>query len=163
MIVGNNFSTIKGWSDYSNSPDVDSMVKTWKRLRLMIEASGVPAEAFWFTNYCLGAMEAKEESYDFPRSINKALEFERVFAECLIAMKPRLVVTLGRPISDILKTGYDLRERIDTRTFAGHTARFMAAVHPSAWAWQKKGFGDKEFVAEGARIGAAARAALHRP
>jgi uracil-DNA glycosylase len=159
MVVGNNFSTIKGWDDYKNSPDVDSPISTWKRLRLIMRESGVPAEDWWFTNYCLGAMAGTAESYNFPRRIIKALEFDRVFAECVAAMKPRLVVTLGLLASNLLKTDFG-RERIDEREIGGHRTRLMAAVHPSAWTWRGKGFGDKDFAAEGARIGAAARESL---
>jgi hypothetical protein len=87
MVVGNNFSTLAGWRSYEDGPDRESDTKTWQRLRLMIEASGEQIEDWWFTNYCLGVMDGPSESYDFPRRVTKVLEFERVFAECVAAMR----------------------------------------------------------------------------
>jgi hypothetical protein len=152
MVVGNNFSSLKGWGDYNASPDVESPTSTWRKLRLVIDGSGLPWEDFWFTNYCFGVMDRKAESYDFPDRIIKALEFESMFSKSVAAMRPRLVVSLGRLAANHLRTDYRFRERIDERVIGGHPARLLAAVHPSAWTWNGKGFRDEDFVAEGARI-----------
>ncbi|HET6276012.1 MAG TPA: hypothetical protein VFE16_08810 [Candidatus Cybelea sp.] len=152
MVVGNNFSSLKGWGDYIGSPDVASPTSTWRKVRLMIEGSGLSWEDFWFTNYCFGVMDRKKESYDFPRRIIKALEFESMFSKSVAAMRPRLIVSLGRLAAKHLRTDYDLRGRVDERVIGGHPARLLAAVHPSAWTWNGKGFRDEDFVGEGARI-----------
>jgi hypothetical protein len=62
MVVGNNFSSVKGSNDYAIGADERSTTATWRKLRVMIEASGVPWDHLWFTNYCLGAMERSKES-----------------------------------------------------------------------------------------------------
>ena len=161
MIVGNNFSSAKGWHDYCESDDVDSSTRTWRRLRPMVEASGMPLERFWFTNYCHGALNRPlnrpKESYNFPASLIKALEFARIFEHSVETMRPVLVVSLGGLAARHLQTDYALREKIEIRTIAGHQTMLLAAVHPSAWTWQKRGFTEKDFREEGARIGKAAR------
>lgn len=156
MAVGNNFSNLVNWRKYETGADHESDTKTWSRLRLMIAASGEPIENWWFTNYCLGVIDGPSESYNFPRRTIKLLEFQRVFAECVAAMRPRLIVALGRPVADSLKADYS-RERIEATTVGGHATRLLATVHPSAWTWRGKEFGDREFVMEGERIGLAAR------
>ena len=40
LVVANNFSSVKGWQDYSSDADRESMTRTWPNLRLMIKASG---------------------------------------------------------------------------------------------------------------------------
>ncbi len=157
MVVANNFSSVKGWQDYSGDADRESMTRTWRNLRLMIEASGVEIERFWFTNYCHGVMEQGAESYDFPGRIIKTLEFDRVFEKCVGAMRPALIVSLGRLAARHLGTDYARRETIERRTIASHPTKLMAAVHPSAWTWQKRGFTDQDFRLEGERIGSAFR------
>lgn len=162
MVVANNFSSLKGWRDYSEGEDRESNTATWRKLRLMIGASGVSWDDFWFTNYCVGVMARERESYDFPRRIIKSLEFETMFERSVVAMRPRLIVSLGRLVSKHLRTDYERRVRIDDREIAGHATRLLAAVHPSAWTWRRKGFGVDDFVKEGARIGAAAARRLAR-
>ena len=157
MMVGNNFSSTKGWGDYCASRDRDSLTSTWCQLRPMIEASGVPLEHFWFTNYCHGALDKRKESYDFPAKTIKALEFASFFEHCVEAMRPVLVVSLGVLAARHLRTDYAFREKTETRMIAGHETKLLAAVHPSAWTWQKRGFTDRDFRYEGARIGKAAR------
>lgn len=156
MVVANNFSSLKGWRDYAEGTDEESTTATWRKLRLMIQASGVPWDDFWFTNYCLGVMARKRESYDFPHRIIKTLKFETMFERTVAAMRPRLVVSLGRLASKHLRTDYELRERIDDRKICGHATRLLAAVHPSAGTWRRKGFWFEDFANEGTRIGAAA-------
>lgn len=155
MVVANNFSSLKGWREYSEGPDEESLTATWRKLRVMIHASGVPWDDFWFTNYCFGVMDRKRESYDFPRRIIKALKFETMFEQCVAVMRPRLIVSLGRLASKHLRTDYSLRKRIDKREIGGHSTHLLAAVHPSPWTWRGRGFGAADFIAEGARIGLA--------
>ena len=157
MMVGNNFSTTKGWGDYCASPDRDSPTKTWRQLRPIIKASGVPLERFWFTNYCHGALVGDDESYEFPGKLIKALDFARFFEHCVAEMRPMLVVSLGVLAARYLRTDYAFREKTETRTIAGHQTKLLAAVHPSAWKWQNRGFTKKDHLEEGVRIGEAAR------
>jgi hypothetical protein len=156
MMVGNNFSSVKGWNDYATGADEQSTTATWRKLRVMIEASGVPWDDFWFTNYCLGAMERSRESYDFPHRVVKALKFETMFERSVAEMRPRLIVSLARAAAKHLRTDYERRERLDEKDLGGHATRLLAAVHPSAWTWRRKAFGLEEFINEGRRIGAAA-------
>ena len=156
MIVGNNFSTTKGWQKFRASPDRESSIPTWRRLRKIIESSGLPLERFWFTNYCHGALDREAESYEFPARIVKALELDRVFERCVETMRPVLVVSLGRTAARHLRTDFALRERVDERTINGHSTKLMATVHPGAWTWQRRGFTDEDFREEGRRIGKAA-------
>jgi hypothetical protein len=160
MMVGNNFSTVKGWNEYREWPDIESTTATWRKLRLIVEASELPIDKFWFTNYCLGAMINASESYDFPRRIIKALQLDRAFCECVAVMKPRLIVSLGGPAAKYLGTDFQYRHRVDQRTIAGHPTRLLAIVHPSGWTWGPggRGFSDDDFREEGKRIGRAASA-----
>ena len=96
------------------------MTRTWRNLRLMIEASGVNIERFWFTNYCHGVMAQGAESYDFPGHIIKTLEFDHVFEKCVGAMRPALIVSLGRLAARHLGTDYARRETVERRTIANH-------------------------------------------
>jgi hypothetical protein len=156
MVVANNFTSLNGWAEYCTSPDCESVTPTWRKMRVMVEASGLPIDRFWFTNYCLGLMERDVESYEFPAAIVRILQFHSFFAACVETMRPSAVVTLGRSAARQLSTDYDCRERIDVRTFATHTTKLIAAVHPSAWTWRGKGFGEDDFRCEGARIAQAA-------
>jgi len=61
----------------------------------------------------------KRECYDFPRCAIDALGFEAVFSKCVDAMRPTLVVTLGRLASRHIRTDHALRERVDERK--GHS------------------------------------------
>lgn len=158
MVLANNFSTLNGWNDYCKEPDRESGTPTWRKLRLMIAASGLPMEPFWFTNYCHGVMDRAKESYDFPHRIIKKLEFDRVFMECVEAMRPTLIVTLGNLPAQCIGTDFALRNDIESRTISGHQTRLLAAVHPSGWTWQGLGFSDDDFRREGERIGRAASA-----
>jgi hypothetical protein len=155
MVVGNNFSSLKGWSDYRNSPDVESPTRTWRNLKAVIEASGIQMSRFWFTNYCMGAMDQTAESYDFPTRTVRKLEFARVFEGCVSLMRPALIVTLGRLASARVGTDFANRKRIDVRDVGGHETRLIALVHPSAWTWQGRGFTADDLRTEGARIATA--------
>jgi hypothetical protein len=42
MIVANNFTNLQGWAKYCASPDVESTTSTWRRMRIMLGASGLP-------------------------------------------------------------------------------------------------------------------------
>lgn len=152
MVVGNNFSRLSGWKDYIESPDRQSEIATWRKLRIIIDASGLGIGRFWFTNYCHGVMDRNRESYSFPKHVIKRLEFDKLFEKCVALMKPALVVSLGSLASDLLKTDYEQREKIDRRTIAGHPTKLIAAVHPSAWTWGKRGFTIEDFRREGCRI-----------
>ena len=130
MVVGNNFSSLDGWRTYAEGPDLESSTRTWRNLRLMIASSGVPTEKFWFTNYCYGVMDRGAESYDFPARVIERLQFDRVFAETVRAMKPMVVVSLGRLASRFVGTDYAARKNVDTRTILAHSTKLMATVHP---------------------------------
>ena len=133
------------------------MIPTWRKLRLMIDGSGLAMDRFWFTNYCHGVINSPQESYNFPASVIKVLEFSRIFEECVRIMQPSLIVSLGLLPAKHLGTDFASRENIERRTILGHPTCLLAAVHPSAWTWQGKGFSDGDFRAEGARIGSAAQ------
>ena len=158
MVVGNNFSSVSGWKDYCKSPDLQSEIATWRKLRVIIHASGLGIERFWFTNYCHGVMERNSESYRFPKSVVTSLEFDELFAKCVRVMRPALIVSLGKLASDLLGTDYKHREMIERRKIAGHSTKLIAAVHPSAWTWAKRGFSIEDFKSEGERIRAAFQA-----
>lgn len=155
MVVGNNFATLKGWADYCSSPDCGSAIPTWRNMRVIVEASALPIERFWFTNYCLGVIDRDRESYDFPAPLVKALQFQRVFEGCVAAMRPSVIVSLGRSAARHLSTDYKRRERTEVRTIGTHKTRLLAAVHPSAWTWGGRGFAEDDFRHEGRRIGEA--------
>lgn len=157
MVVANNFSSVKGWRDYCEDVDRESVVRTWRNLRVIIQASEIEIERFWFTNFCLGAMHRKTESYDFPKRIIKSHEFDQFFGKCVTAMKPALIVSLGRLAARHLGTDYAQRKIVDSRAIANHPTKLLAAVHPSAWTWQKRGFSSEDFRVEGERICAALR------
>jgi hypothetical protein len=156
MVVANNFTSLNGWAEYRASPDRESVTPTWRKMRVMLEGSGLPIDRFWFTNYCLGIMDRDVESYEFPAVVVKTLRFRQFFEASAEAMRPSVIVSLGRPAARHLSTDYEHRERIDVREFGTHTTKLIAAVHPSAWTWRGKGFGEDDFRREGARIAEAA-------
>jgi len=102
-------------------------------------------------------MEQDAESYDFPGRIIRTLEFNRVFEKCVGAMRPILIVSLGRLAARHLGTDYARRETVERRTIGNHPTKLMVTVHPSAWTWQKRGFTERGFRLEGERIGSAYR------
>ena len=157
MIVGNNFSSLSGWKTYSESSYRQSETTTWRKLQLMIDASGLGIGRFGFTNYCHGVMEQKSECYSFPKHIVRSLEFNQLFTTFVASMKPALIVSLGNLASDLLGTDYKQRDKIDRRTIAGHSTKLIAAVHPSAWTWANRGFTFEDCRLEGQRIRAAVR------
>ena len=112
----------------------------------------MPLEQFWFTNYCLGVMDRRTSQYKFPHHVAKALKFDHFFERCVKAMRPRLIVSLGAYAARWLKTDYARRERIDERVVGGHPTRLLAAVHTSAWTWNRRGFSLEDFATEGRRI-----------
>lgn len=154
MMVANNFSNLDGWCDYCRDLDFHDTSPTWTRLRnLILPNTGILDNEFWFTNYNLGVMDVPDQQYEFKRPIREGLGFELVFEKCVVAMRPRLIVTLGGYAAKYLKTDYATREesrrRIrEVRTIYGCPA--ISTWHPAA---RKSMFPDEIFIAEGKRIG----------
>lgn len=100
-------------------------------------------------------MDKRRESYTFPvRTISK-LQFDRVFAECVGIVRPRLVVALGAPTAKYLAAD---PARAKTRTIdvgtpngtlSAETLVTAIVPHPSAWV----GVTNAYFEPQGRRIG----------
>ncbi len=150
MIVANNFDCLGGWSTYRDDLNYAPKSPTWKRMRnILVPASGIPLATFWFTNYCHGVMDSRDDDgnpdpcYSFPPQICKALEFRRVFEDCVFAMKPKVIVALGGDAAGHLKFN---RGEAEHRIIGGHPTKVLAAYHTSARGTLEK------FHADGARI-----------
>ncbi len=118
MVVANNFSTVKGFDDYSAASDAESKTPTWRRLRLI-------------------------------------MRFDRVFAECVVIMQPRLVVALGAAAAKYPAADPERAEmqKVDVRTpngaLSAETLVTAIVPHPSAWVGATNAY----FEAQGRRIG----------
>lgn len=144
MLVGNNYDNLDCWN---KEKDEESASPTWKRLRaITFPVSKVPCERFWFTNYCHGVMRSKNSRYEFPPRIRTLLEFRRVFEECVVAMQPKVIVSLGGFARHYLKFE---RGEAKPQTIMGHETLVLAAYHPAAGGTLDK------FKEDAARIGRA--------
>jgi hypothetical protein len=150
MMVGNNFSNLSGWDNYTKSLDYHDETKTWKRLNaLILPASEVPLDEFWFTNFSLGVMDMPDASYPFPSPFRRDLKFREVFQKCVVAMQPTLIVALGGDVASYLKADYvgmGTHRTPEVRTREGYLV--AATLHPAA-----RRIPDERFKAEGKRIG----------
>lgn len=150
MVVANNYDCLDGWEKEVDELDLSP---TMRRLRdITIPFSQVPPEQFWFTNYCHGVMDNRDERgrpdpcYSFPAKVCEDLEFRRVFEECVLAMRPRVVVAFGGDADGYLKFP---RGEAQPRTIQGHETLVLSVYHTSA-----RGTLDK-FYADAERIGRA--------
>jgi hypothetical protein len=149
MMVGNNFASLAGWLRYSANLDYHDTTTTWNRLNgLILPATEVCLEEFWFTNFSLGVMDVDSETYTFPPKSRKDLKFKTVFEKFVVAMRPRLIVALGGDVASYIKADYAGRQTDrapDVRLCYGHPT--VAMLHPAAWHTPRE-----QFIAEGHRI-----------
>ena len=138
-MVANNFDCLKGWESWT---DLKAATRTWKRLNeYVIPASELSRDKFWFTNYCQGVKDNRNKQdpkkgdpcYKFDTTERRALEFERIFAEFVAAMQPKVIVALGGDVKDYLSyLNVPRDDTILSKDLFGCSTKIMSGVHPSA-------------------------------
>jgi uracil-DNA glycosylase len=106
LVLGQDFSTLKDYEKMAKNESTDLGCPTWRNLIALFNEVGIDLKQCFFSNVFMGLRKTDSLVGKFPGS--RDIDFVKRNLDFLLfqidLIKPRMIVTLGRPASEMLST-----------------------------------------------------------